>query len=249
MKKETANETALTTTTEAQAPATILNTDFTGVEMDANDFLPTKILLMQGISQQVADRKANIGDFVNNMTGEIVGTAGTKPVKLLPFAVKKYYAVEKYNGSKFVYSHTEEDKGIKLPNDFELNGVKYRNMHTYVFFCMTEAMDIPVTVSFRSTSHKEGQKLLNYMSNQARKKPTPQPPFANWIKLDAMPKKNDLGNFMVLVVNPDSESTEEERNECRTWIPVVREIKNLGEEAADDIGTSAPAQPAPNVRF
>jgi hypothetical protein len=227
----------------------VLSSDFDGIDMGANDFLPTKILLMQGISQAVADRKAQIGDLVNNMTGEVVGTAGTKPVNLLPFAMKKYFAVEKHNGTKFVFSHTVEDTGVKLPNDFELNGVKYRNMHTYVFFCMTEAMDIPVSISFRSTSHKEGQKLLNFMSNQARKKPTPQPPFANWIKLDAIGKKNDQGNFMVLVVNPDRVSTEAERNECRTWVPVVKEVKDFGDEGSESSGSSAPAQPAPNVKF
>jgi len=227
----------------------VLSSDFDGIDMGANDFLPTKILLMQGISQFVADRKAQIGDFVNNMTGEIVGSAGTKPVRLLPFAMKKYYAVEKYNGTKFVFSHIVEDTGVKLPNDFEVGGVKHRNMHTYVFFCMTEAMDIPVSISFRSTSHKEGQKLLNFMANQARKKPEPQPPFANWIKLDAIGKKNDQGNFMVLTTSPDSVSTEEERKECRTWVPVVKEVKNFGDEMDADTGSTGPAQPAPNVKF
>lgn len=204
-------------TQEAALPvAQAHDSDFDGVEVESKDLVLAKVLLMQGISTAVAERKANIGDFLNSLTNEVIGVAGNKPLRILPFHVKKSYVVEKYNGSKYVYSHVVPDNA-DLPREFELNGTKYRNMHQYEFFCMLEGSSMPMVVNFRSTSHMAGKQLFNYMYLVQRAAKPQQPPFGNWIMLDGKSQKNDQGTFMVWTTSPDRTSTEEERNECRAW--------------------------------
>ena len=206
---------------------------------------------MQGLSQLVADRKAQIGDFVNNITGEIMGVAGKTQIKLLPFSVKKMVKVEKWNGSKYVFDHIIHDSkenpvDDNLPYEFTIGADKYRNMFTYGIFFLTETADIPLLVTFSGKAKMEGKKLFNYMQMQARKKPM-QPPFGNWIRLDAKNVKNDQGNFMVPVIEYDRLSTEEEREQCRYWKPIVSTAKI--NDVDDGPSESAPAQPAANVSF
>lgn len=193
--------------------------DWGDVEVSSDDLVLPKILLMQGLSELVAQGNAKMGDIVNSLTGVVLGDE-KKPVKILPFYCRKSWVIEKWDGSKFQYDRILPDIGEKLPYDEEINGVKYKNSHQYEFFILTEDMSIPHILSFRGTSHKMGKQLYTqmYVINRSIGKT----PAGFWLDLSCTRDKNDKGTFMVWNFKPSTPSLPEHQAECINWVNVVK---------------------------
>jgi hypothetical protein len=187
-------------------------------DVSTDDLILPKILLMQGLSELVAQGDAKMGDIINSLTSTVVGDE-KKPVALLPFYCRKSWVIEKWDGSKFQYEKSIPDIGEKLPYDEEINGVKYKNSHQYEFFCLTEDKSIPHILTFRGKSHKTGKQLFTqmYVINKSLAKT----PAAYWINLGCNRDKNDKGTFMVWSFKPTHESTQQDITDCLKWIPIV----------------------------
>lgn len=205
-----------TTKDLVQAPSL---SDWGEADVSASDLILPKLLLMQGLSELVAQGEAKMGDIINSLTSIVVGDE-KKPVKILPFFCRKSWVIEKWDGSKFQYDHVIPDIGEKLPYDEEINGVKYKNSHQYEFFCLTEDKSIPHILSFRGKSHKAGKQLYTqmYVINKSLGKS----PAAFWIDLGCFRDKNDKGTFMVWSFKPTTEATNVDLNDAVKWIPIVK---------------------------
>ena len=97
-------ELAKTTTTEL-AP---MDLSAWGVEeTTTKDLLIPRLMIMQGLSQNVIDGKAKMGDVVDSMANEVIG-GKDKPVKFLPFKVEKIFYVEEWKEGHRKFSAIEQ---------------------------------------------------------------------------------------------------------------------------------------------
>lgn len=155
---------------------------------------------------------------------------------------KTYITLTK-DGSKFVKVST--DDGTQKPFEEMIDGVLCKNYHQYNFFCLTEDMSVPHCISFKSTAHKAGQNLANYMyitQPSARRLPA-----SNWIMFETFKDKNDKGSFASPRCTPSVDSTRDEINKCLEWIRTLKSTSYKVEEESDN--TAPEAQPAKNTPY
>ena len=209
-------------TQEASKELTTVNmSEWGDVAVESKDFIMPKILLQQAMSEAVKSRVANDGDYFNTLT-ESVCSDDKGNVKVLPFFCKQSYTVDKWNGSKFVFDHVDPYiEGVARAFEETKEGVRYKVTHCYNFFCLLEEKGLPAIVPFKSTSNYEGKRLFNlmYISNPQQKKT----PAHNWITLGRKQEVSKGGDkYFVMGIELDRESTIEELNECRTWVPIIK---------------------------
>lgn len=191
------------------------------VIVEAKDLILPRILLQQAMSESVKQRTAMSGDYVNSLQGSVCSDKDGL-VKVLPFYCRQSYTVEKFNGKKFEFHKIDPYvPGEQRPFEETVEGVRYKNVHNYEFFVMTEEGGTPAIVSFKSTSHKTGKKLFNlmYLQNPAQKKT----PANNWINLGRKEETNDMGTFWIMDISVGKESTQEERTNCLQWISTIKQ--------------------------
>lgn len=191
-------------------------------DVSASDLVLPKILLMQGLSELVAQGNAKMGDIINSLTSEVIG--GEKsPIKILPFFCRKSWLIEKWTGSKYEYDKVIPDIGERLPYEEEIGGTRYKNSHQYEFFVLTSDKSIPHVMTFRGKSHKAGKQLFTqmYVVNKSLGKV----PAAFWIDLGCNRDKNDKGTFMVWTFKPSNPSSDADLKDCLNWIPIVSTVE------------------------
>ncbi len=74
-------------------------------EIMASDIIIPKLLLMQGLSEFVNERKAQQGDMVRSTTAEVVG-GPEKPVDFIPLKMTSDWIIQEKQGQKFEYRGT-----------------------------------------------------------------------------------------------------------------------------------------------
>lgn len=89
---------------EAGLPAT--QGEVSAQEILASDFIVPKLLLMQGLSDLVAERKAQAGDLVRNTTAEKLGDDTMPPVDFIPLKVTTDWTEKEKVGGKLEYRRT-----------------------------------------------------------------------------------------------------------------------------------------------
>ena len=190
------------------------------VVVEQKDLVLPKILIQQALSEAVKQKKANDGDLLNTLTGEVLGTE----VELLPFYVKQSVVIEKWNGKKFEFHSVIQYDGKSRPFEEEINGVRYKNSHMYEFFCLTSSLGLPHILPFKGTSNKVGKQLFTmmYVSNIAEK----LTPAGKWIKYSTKNEVNKDGDsYYVSHFNPGKKATNEEVKECLKWIETLKNSK------------------------
>lgn len=215
------NEVVETKTAELTVPLDA--NEWGDVAVESKDLILPKILLQQAMSEAVKERTARDGDYLNTLLSSVCSNDKGE-VSVLPFFCRQSYVVEKFNGRKFEYLRTDPYiVGEQArPWEEELGGVKYKNVHVYEFFCLTEEGGLPAIVPFKSTSHKAGKKLFNimYVANRQQGKA----PAHNWITLGRKEDTNDSGDkYWVMDFGLGRQSTKEEIAECLSWIRTIKE--------------------------
>ena len=197
--------------------------------LDNKDLLIPKLLLMQGLSELVAEGKAAMGDFVNSVTGEVLGNK-TKPVEVIPICTFKTWVISEKLGDKFEYKEvvpwTTDNDAWKLEE--MVNGVLLRRdrvLNYYVLLASeaTRADCIPYLTSFRRTSYMAGRKIANHFGKCAM---LDVPPASKTLKLTSNFEKNDLGNFYVYGVDEGRKTTDQELSKAYTWWKTLSQNKH-----------------------
>ena len=173
-------------------------------EIGANDIIIPKILAMQGLSEFVAEGKAQIGDFRESINGAKIGSID-QPFEFIPVHIDKVWITSKKVEGRFKFQSIEQvtRNNENLPWSFEINGEEYRRDYTMNCYCMLpveveSGLGMPYIISFRRTSFKAGQKLFTQM--YVRNKQMGKVPPATVMSLCGKREKNDQGTFIVMDV-------------------------------------------------
>ena len=190
-------------------------------QSDSSDLMIPKLLLMQGLSQFVADDKAQVGDIVKSGTAEIVGGTN-KPVQFIPITYYRDWALYKEEKGKFEWQSKEAYSAANkdLPWEFEKDGEKWRRdkcFNLYVLLvkdieaeqkAISEAQAkgdfpdpdkalLPCIITFRRSSYKTAKKI--YAHFEKAKKFHSQA-FVSTFVLKATKEKNEKATFGVFDV-------------------------------------------------
>ncbi len=217
------------------------------------DLLVSKVLLMQGLSELVANEQAKMGEFRDSITTEMYGSA-VAPMAFIPFHVRKSWdLMEEVEPGKFEWMRTVpliEDPTKQGYNDnwewtAEVNGVMEKRVRRLDFFCLIPSQvaagnALPVTISFKSTVYKQGQILLNQM--YVRNKMQRKSPAAVVMSLGALKEKNEKGTFYVPTVVPLRDATNEEQTAALQWYKMIQ-TSNVIVDESDAKTEAAPTGP------
>lgn len=147
--------------------AEVMNLGSFGVENVINsDLKIPKILLMQSMSDFVAEQKAFAGDIVDSFEGKKLGDL-KNPVNLIPFYVTNTWTVKKEVNGKMEFEKIEDRGGNDIKREYEFvgsDGVKRTNHRTLNIFCLIKGgnMQVPYMISLQNRSFaKAAQPFLN----------------------------------------------------------------------------------------
>lgn len=192
--------------------------------LSSQDYVISKILPMQGLSDKVMDQVAAFGELRDSVTNECYGGIG-KPMEFIPFHMSKVWVEEdfdqgtkKYKFARIVPITHENDQ---LP--YESDGVKRTRQYNFFVLLPEEIKKehaLPKLLSFKSTSLQAG-KILNtqmYVNNPAAK----LSPAAFVMKLTVKSEKNDKGTYAVLSVEKVRRADTAEEGMALHWFKVLK---------------------------
>lgn len=203
-------------------------------DMSAQDMVIPKILCMQGLSDLVSDGKAKMGDFVDSLSSEVIGSI-ENPVDIVPFHMEKIYIISKKNqgDSRFEFDRIEPVTNQNYPFEDLIDGVTYKYEYTLQFYCLRpEDTTLPYVVSFKSTSLKSGKVLSTQMFVRNRAAGLVPPAFT--MKLGGRKEKGDQGSYIVMEVKQGERTSDELIAECLNWMKVVKQGKTKVNHGSDE---------------
>lgn len=200
-------------------------------EMTAEDLVIPKILTMQATSKFAKDRKhpANIGDFVNSLTGVVLGNMDTA-LELIPFHVHKVWEllVDRSKSGKFEWAGFEDYNKLTMsaPRQYHDNdgNPAVRNLVYHIYVLRpSEVKDgsaMPYIVSIKRTSSKAAKKLMTqmYVTNRNQGKVPP----AKVVGLTGEEVSNDQNSWIINDLNTVRDSTNEEIAAAFEWMQLVK---------------------------
>jgi len=224
--------------------------------IDASDILIPRILLMQGLSEYVADDKAQMGDIVLSTTGEKVG-GKDKPMSFIPICHSKAWVLSEKVGQKYEFRGTEPltPSNNELPLEFQTQGIMWRRDRCLNFYVVLpehiqrEKMAIekaskgelpdpndallPCVLSFRRTSYGTGKELVTHFSKCAHFK---LPPAVSMFNLTSEKQSNDQGTFYIFKLALGGKSDAHHIQTAKQWYDIISKSKvkvHAEEKAAD----------------
>lgn len=220
------------------------------------DLLISKVLTMQGLSELVTDADAKIGEFRDSITKELLGDI-TNPVAFVPFHVRKLWDISESIDGGNTYKWVKSIPLVEDPTKEDYNdnwewvvqeGTKtVKRVRRLDFFCLIASQigngALPVTISFRSTSYKAGQVLLNQM--YVRNKMVNKSPAGVVMNLGGIKDKNEKGTYIITQAVPLRAATTEEQNEAFYWYKLINSSNVVVDES--DNGVAKESSGAANV--
>jgi hypothetical protein len=243
MKKQEAGSTEVVAqvSTAVAAPATDLNEWGMG-DVSSRDVIIPKILVMQGLSDLVGEGKAKLGDFVDSITSEVLGSID-KPLSIIPLHMQKSWIISrrKKGESKFEFERYEDvtsaNEGYPLEAADGDDTIKYE--YALQFYVLRpEDPTLPYVVTFKSTSTRAGKALATQM--YFRNKAAGLAPAAFVMELSSKKEKNDKGTFAVMEVKPKGRTSAEQEKEALNWFKVIKAGKTkVAAEPSEPAGTDS----------
>ena len=196
--------------TVSDLPAEIHNTSWGTENVDFSDALVPKLLLMQGLSKLVTSDNAQMGDYVNSVSGEILGTArekDLKPVKIIPLTFDQTWVEHVLGGDgkrRYVRTIPRNSINANLPNEGpgagEWEGQMISRDRALIFYVRVaeDTGALPYTMIFKRTSFRTGQTLVSHFANC---KEANKPPASTTFSLSGKKVTNDSGTFYVMDVS------------------------------------------------
>lgn len=189
-------------------------------EVSSGDIVIPKILLMQGLSEAVAEEKAKMGDFLDSLSGEVIGNH-KKPVQVIPFHLERIWIHSKNNGKDFEFDSITTANN---PNEHEyievVDGTEWKHEYCMNFYVLRpEDMSLPYVVSFKGTGRKAGKALATQMF--VKNKMAGKIPPAFVMELSAHKDSNDKGTYYVWDTKVSRESKPEEISQAFKWFKTI----------------------------
>lgn len=240
----------------AERPAGQVSThvETSGANILSSDILLSRILLMQGLSPLVSEkRKFQIGDIVRSIVEEKIGD-DKNPIKFIPLRFDNFWVVKeaKKQGQKqkFVRLEVRNAKNETLEWDFQEGGKDMQRVKALNVLALLESdveraaaplaegalpdlnkTLLPVMISFQSTSYKAGQSVVTHFA-AARKNNVE--PHKYGLTLSCYQDKNDQGVFMVWKVGPSYAAPATAVKEATEWVQELRARGTVNVDMAED---------------
>jgi hypothetical protein len=186
-----------------------------------------KILMAQGMSERVKQKKLAEGDIYDSVTGEKLGDEKT-PIEIIPISSFKTWTIlnkkKGKNKPDFVGIVPMDSSNADLPREVEENdGSTTINNYTLNFNVLLakelkEGGALPHVVSFQRTSLKTGKVLANQVTKLGMMK---QPAAAQTALLGSQMVTNDQGTFLVFTIQKGRNSAKEEILEAKSWYDIL----------------------------
>ena len=187
-------------------------------KIDSSDILIPKILLMQPSSVFVNDGDATLGDFRNSVTKEKLGSIN-ESFSFVPFHFTKSWDIVG-DGGKFVRKEEFKPGDENLPWELDSEGVRMKRIKRLDFFGfplkkLEQGDQLPMILSFRSTSYREGTKILTQFKLNISKRKLP---WCNvWSIKGEKLKNEDNQTCCVTKVDILGETPQDVLEHCMSW--------------------------------
>ncbi len=220
-------------------------------DVDNSDIIISKILVMQGMSDLVSDRKALIGELRDTLNGKLLGGMVGDKCKPMPF-------IAFHTFKTWIINHKETPPGAKEPKwvfkqqipmtadnkgwewNETVDGVEVRRDKVLNFYVLlpeeiAAGEAFPYLLSFRRTSYKAGQRISTEGSKlRALNKPLAQRVF----NLGVVEEEGDEGKYCCLSVELGPQASDAEKAKAYEWYKVMQKAtvriddSDLAREAA-----------------
>ena len=211
------------------------------------DVILPKLLLMQGLSEFVAQRKAQMGDMVKSTTVEVIG-GPDKDISFIPLMHTNEWRMEEMVGGKYEYRGTEPRtaRNETLPWEFEDKGTKWRRTKVINVYALlpddidAEAIEIerakedgdgfdlnkvlmPVVISFRSTGYNAGKTVVTHFAKAQSMAQYGAKAYAYSLNLSCAEDKNDKGTYYVFNVDlsKSAKISKEQLKKAQEWHTIL----------------------------
>jgi hypothetical protein len=219
--------------------------------VDNKDILIPKLLIMQGLSKLVTEEKAQMGDLVNSVTGEVIGTArGEKqrPCFIIPIKTFKTWVEFKVEGSKKTFSRVvpyDETNAHWKREDTNDQGEKVERDECINFYVLlaNQPDSLPYVITFRRTSMRAGKKLATHfkMCELARARGQAVPPAATTFALTGSKVTNDKGTYYVADIAAQGPTQKEALKIAYEWYLTLKQSEaKIKVDNSDLESTDAP---------
>lgn len=227
--------------------------------MDATDFIPPRVKVVQAMSQEAQDGRAVVGDFYNTLTGENYG----KSLRFIPLTTfknrilivrpERREEINKALKTAGVKAQIEGD-GLQCRSLDMIEGVGVPGMacaecplsqwngklpplcsESYNVTAMNELGDL-IILSFSKSAAKTGKKLISTMRMRREK------PWTTVFEVTTRKESNDRGTFAVPEFRATGERTDETLlRVAQGWIAELSgRVIDLTEEEYAEEPVSAP---------
>lgn len=225
-------ETQLATKPQAGALANVNDVSAWQVpEMSAQDITLPKLLVMQKMSEAVDEKKAKEGDFIDSLSGKVLGNITDKPLYFVPIHMQIVWYIFEYDKKKKEWNYTAQFPLVTNPNskeyndkwkfEEEVNGVETRRERRMLFYVLNcaEPKGLPYVLTFKVTSARTGKNLATQMYTKNISMGLIPP--ARAFKLTGKSESNDKGTFIVPQVEEYRMSSQEEIAQATHWYKTI----------------------------
>jgi hypothetical protein len=203
-----------------------------GPELSGQDIIIPKILAMQGLSDLVTSRKAVMGEFRDNVSGELLGSIDA-PIPFIPFYMEKIW-IESMpkEGGKFKFSGitpiTRKNEDLPWEDTDDKGKVLLKRDYTMQFYVLLpsdleQGLTLPYVISFRRTSLRAGKKLATqmYVTNRQMQ----LPPAGKIMNLLGKIDSNNDGSYVVMDVGTEDNTPKEYMMKALEMFKIVQSGK------------------------
>lgn len=221
-----------------------------------SDILIPQVLLMQGLSDFVAERIAVMGDIVRSTTAEKLGD-DKNPIEFIPLALTNDWMESERVGEKYEFRsrYARTAKNELLNWEFTKNGGAWKRTKVInCFALLTKDIDayvqeietfqktgeipdlnktlLPVVISFRSKSFKAGRAVATHFTKAASMAAFGAKAHGFSLILGCYPDKNNKGNYFVFDIRPGKKISGISYTEAEKWVALIS--AKMGEVQIDD---------------
>lgn len=197
----------------------------------ADDMLIARISLQHELSQAVKQKKAETGDFINSVTGAVLG----KPIEFIPVKTFLQWLIVDANDKKKMLGRCMLDK---TNEDWSEKGVYQGKdclrIRTLNFFVVRpdQPGELPCLISFKKSAMYAGKILSTHFQTSAMQRKTPA---RQTFKLSSERKMSNGNDYFVPTISAGRDSTPEEVAHAYKWYQALstKDVK-VSEEAAGE---------------
>lgn len=202
-----------------------------GEDIGSDDILLPRLLLMQSMSEWVAeDEKFQAGDFVDSLTEKLIAEKG-KTFDCIVFGSEKKlieYVNDEFNAMND-YTPNYEYEFTNATGDVVRN-VLLIQYYVLLVGDIEKGEVFPYALGFKGTAAKVGKKLATQIKKLQVLK---QPSAARVFTIGTEKAKNDKGTWFAPTVEMGRATTEEEMAEAYTWYKSLMSTKNFKVDDSD----------------